>query len=638
MIPNNQWWFNSLQKNTNSYIEATGGAITRNGNFIIHTFTSNGNFNIIKFPTGSKIWTLVVGGGGGGAGWFYGGSGGAGGYINRAGYTPSLGLGSYPITIGAGGIGGINVNLPAADGTKGGNTTFDNLIAYGGGAGTHYTGSNTNINGGSGGSEYGNTGQGNTPIIYPVQGFNSGIGLFSGGNIYQGGGGGATGVGSNGTGNSFPSGGTGATNYMTGSSVVYSTGGLGTYNNADGVSGNANTGDGGQGSGILAGIGGNGGSGVVRIAYYSPITTPSELGNLATFTYASGDYSKIGSNGTITYNAGNSIRIQDTNFNDNNSFVKLDNYQSDSANVLMQCDVKFNSLLSTDYGASLRVYSPFYPSILVRVGAATGVNKGVVEVYQNNILLATLGTLPTLNSGDVINFKIRLIDNKFTFTITNGTDIVTGNYTYNFNYTNSPTFVPPTYTLAFGSSGGDYLFSNASIYCYDKKESDLIIVGDSRSYGLFAGGTTPANRVSNLWKNNNLIKKVYNLSGSGEQMVHLLSRLSEIINYAPRQIIICMVLNDIIVGRTDLQILQSFQSIVYQLESRGIACNIQISPGCGVAVQSGANTLINNYFPGYCIPEPPTWNPVTDNEADLTHWTAAAQSKIYNNQITYITL
>ena len=101
---------------------------------------------------------FLVGGGGGGAG-NAGGGGGAGGVITNVVTIPQGP--SYPITIGTGGLGGAASGL--LSGTNGGNTVFNGLTAFGGGAGgaynTSYTASVSGQTGGSGGggAYYANT-------------------------------------------------------------------------------------------------------------------------------------------------------------------------------------------------------------------------------------------------------------------------------------------------------------------------------------------------------------------------------------------------------------------------------------------------------------------------------------------------
>jgi hypothetical protein len=66
----------------NPFLVATGGTITTDGNFKIHTFTGDGTFTVSSAAicaANNNIDYLVIAGGGGGSGGFSGG-GGAGGY------------------------------------------------------------------------------------------------------------------------------------------------------------------------------------------------------------------------------------------------------------------------------------------------------------------------------------------------------------------------------------------------------------------------------------------------------------------------------------------------------------------------------------------------------------------------------
>ena len=84
---------------------ATGGTITTNDNYRIHTFTNVGTNNFVV--TGDALTCdvlIVAGGGGGGSGYAYQayGGGGAGGVTNLASYVAS---GSVSVVVGAGGSG-----------------------------------------------------------------------------------------------------------------------------------------------------------------------------------------------------------------------------------------------------------------------------------------------------------------------------------------------------------------------------------------------------------------------------------------------------------------------------------------------------------------------------------------------------
>src|SRR5262249_2359894 len=120
------------------FMSATGGTVTTDGDYKVHTFTSNGTFTVTALgsdPTyGSKVWRLIQAGGGAG-GWSgtnnsdAGAGGGAGGYLNNNAYDHSVLVQAYPVVVGAGGI------ATSSSATNGGDSSFDGDTATGGGAG-----------------------------------------------------------------------------------------------------------------------------------------------------------------------------------------------------------------------------------------------------------------------------------------------------------------------------------------------------------------------------------------------------------------------------------------------------------------------------------------------------------------------
>ena len=205
--------------------EATGGAVSTPGDgYKYHVFTSPAdtpaphNFQV---NSGTKDINLLVVGGGGGGGGKYGGSaggggGGAGAVHDRL--LPNLGPGTYPITVGAGGLGN---TYPADAGNPGADTVWNApgsgtpaLTAAGGGAGgggpaPHHEG----LPGGSGGGNAYNdpggndrsTGSGDPypgsgPTISPANGWGNNGGIADPSNRYAGGGGGAGAIGVDGNG------------------------------------------------------------------------------------------------------------------------------------------------------------------------------------------------------------------------------------------------------------------------------------------------------------------------------------------------------------------------------------------------------------------------------------------------------
>jgi hypothetical protein len=286
------------------YVAATGGTITTSGDFKIHTFTSSGTFTITNAgnPAGSTtVDYLVVAGGAGGA-TNQGGGGGAGGYRESF-PNPATGgfpvtVTSYPITVGAGGAGGLG---PGNDGTSGNPSIFSTITSTGGGAGrsivntTPTPGSGDGLSGGSGGggaSAYTivtSGGTGNTPSVSPPQGNNgsgnAGPAGASPANVGAGGGGGAGAAAIDTSGGTGAAGGAGSASSISGSPVARGGGGGGSAGSdpASGAGGSGgggagglgaatagtvNTGGGGGGSGGQSGSpAASGGSGVVVIRY-----------------------------------------------------------------------------------------------------------------------------------------------------------------------------------------------------------------------------------------------------------------------------------------------------------------------------------------------------------------------------------
>jgi hypothetical protein len=91
-----------LKQSNYSHIVATGGTITTNGNYKVHTFTSSGTFQITS--GNGFVRTLVVAGGGSGGSQGAGGGGGAGGMIDSNSFNIPVSFGSSAtVIIGAGG-------------------------------------------------------------------------------------------------------------------------------------------------------------------------------------------------------------------------------------------------------------------------------------------------------------------------------------------------------------------------------------------------------------------------------------------------------------------------------------------------------------------------------------------------------
>lgn len=257
-----------------TYINATGGSISTDGVYKVHTFRSNGTFTVNSVGSGhseSAIveYLVVAGGGGGGNG--RGGGGGAGGYRTGTGFsvTPQ----AYTIAVGAGGAGGYGAwGATTTRGANGSDSSFSTITSTGGGGGAvGWSGDSSRRVGSSGGSGGGGGDAYGGGSGTSGQGGNGATGPSNGG----GGGGGASGPATT------VDGANGLASTISGVSTTYAGGGGGYINgvagaggggaaggaSSDGTAGTANTGGGGGGGDQDPKVGGAGGSGIVIIRY-----------------------------------------------------------------------------------------------------------------------------------------------------------------------------------------------------------------------------------------------------------------------------------------------------------------------------------------------------------------------------------
>lgn len=275
----------NARKTAGNSIKATGGNISFDGTYVVHTFTSSGTFT----PTApiARADYLVVAGGGGASG----GGGGAGGL--RSTVTATGGGGSlesplsltantsYTVTVGAGGAGGVNTS---GSGSSGSNSVFGSITSTGGGFGAG-GGNGSATTGGAGGSGGGGwiynnvtTASGGARTASPVQGNNGGYvdGISSNAAGGAGGGAGAAGNpaigGIDGGAPSYQNGqkAAGVAVSISGSSATYGQGGRGyfIFPAVTPLDGPANSGNGGDAPNSGGGQTGKiGGSGIVIIRY-----------------------------------------------------------------------------------------------------------------------------------------------------------------------------------------------------------------------------------------------------------------------------------------------------------------------------------------------------------------------------------
>ena len=202
-----------FQNGVPPYVNATGGTVTTDGDYRVHTFYGSGTLTVSV--AGNVDYLVVAGGGGGGSS--NGASAGGGGAGGMRTGTLAVTVQAYPVTVGQGGAGGAAGNRT---GQKGGNSIFSTITSTGGGGGGGGAGG-AGAAGGSGGG--GGTAGGGGGAGTGGQG-NSG-GTADGVPNLSGGGGGAGGGGVAGT--SGGAGGVGSSSSISGYATVYAAGGGG---------------------------------------------------------------------------------------------------------------------------------------------------------------------------------------------------------------------------------------------------------------------------------------------------------------------------------------------------------------------------------------------------------------------------
>ncbi len=258
-------------------------------------------------------YLIVAGGGGGGR---VGAGGGAGGVEIG---TSRILIGSYPVTVGSGGAGATT----EVRGTSGSLSSWNSIIALGGGGGGSYSNplSPANNEGGSGGSGGGGEqgeGTGFAPggTGFLGEGNAGGQGYLLGASyVAGGGGGGASAVGADATsGGVAGAGGAGTASSISGSSVTYAGGGGGGADSRSPTTtgGAGGTGGGGNGGGAansytpVAGTtnrgGGGGGGGYNGSSFINGAAGGS---GIVILSYPTGSMTATG--GTITTSGGNTI-------------------------------------------------------------------------------------------------------------------------------------------------------------------------------------------------------------------------------------------------------------------------------------------------------------------------------------------
>ncbi len=400
-------------------------------NYTVHTFTSTGTFNWTGADTNVSILIVAGGGGGGKSG------GGAGGVYYNNSYTMSAGW--HNITVGLGGTG----SAGATQGVFGQNSTFDGIIAWGGGAGSPSDTAGRN----AGGSASGGGLTGSPPKIWgntttnPKQGNRGGATLHGSTGYPASGSGGCGGVGGN-TSNAtaggdggigcqydingtltYYAGGGGGALAVSGGSNYYGRGGaggggdgkIGTGSATSGINGTGGGGGGGDGSG------GHGGSGIVIIRYVTetetPITNPTVVLNSPenyynttnpsiTFNATAIDYNVAGAIANVSLYIDNALDQTNSTIGNNSNYIFTKVLSSGIHNwSILAYNINGTSNQSTTRFINLTIASPvitlnspiaYYnttnPSVTLNVSVSDNLRVQNVTLYIDGVLNETNAT------------------------------------------------------------------------------------------------------------------------------------------------------------------------------------------------------------------------------------------------------
>lgn len=384
----------------------TGGNITIDGNYIIHTFTYSSLFNTTENIYNASI-LIVAGGGSAISG---GGGAGAGGLIY---WYDNLTItnNTYSAVVGLGGTTGD---------ANGQNSSFNGLIAIGGGGGA-----TRHANGGSGGGCSGGVLEGKG-----IVGQGNDAGICSTG--YSGGGGaGAIGGAGNSTGGF---GGVGRQINISGNNSYYAGGGAGYPNGLGGLGGGGNTRNllpknGLANTGGGGGDEGTGGSGIIIIRYLNTteqpisysVTTNNTPTNISTTTLNLTIIANITSNKNITAN-GNAIIFYGINTTLNNGCSIF--YQNNCVKSNNFGNTTMTQLSNMSYSISLmdnEILPAYYP---FNYNYMRNTTTFLDTIYSNNNLLFNI-----TNFSTSLNYTLNL-----EFDAVNKTNVLSNLLIYYCNY------------------------------------------------------------------------------------------------------------------------------------------------------------------------------------------------------------
>jgi hypothetical protein len=169
---------------------------------------------------------------------------------------------------------------------------------------------------------------------------------------------------------------------------------------------------------------------------------------------------------------------------------------------------------------------------------ATYGNKLIIKTnYPTDSFLAvSTSTLPYSN-GDVLEYTIERIGATFIATarnVTTASSHLSVEYTYPTSYaTSTPPIIPNTGQYAAYALGGDYYIDSLNVVSREIKRAPLMLIGDSKTVGYYG---RYSNSIPNMLRAN--FRNVVTSAGGGDRADEVLARMDEILELAPKQVLI----------------------------------------------------------------------------------------------------
>lgn len=239
------------------------------------------------------------------------------------------------------------------------------------------------------------------------------------------------------------------------------------------------------------------------------------------------------------------------------------------------------------------------------------ISSSVVSFSANDFILLTL----TRNGYNVTLTARNMTTNSSTLTLT---------YTYS-TVVGTTIFLDNTGLYSVVAGGSPFTLDSLSASSTTSVNSRLGVVGDSKLQGYYVT-SQPLRAADELNQN---FRSTVNVSGQGDRLIEVSSRINEIIALKPQQVFLSAGSNDIRSGRDTLLINAEYDSIVTALQSNGIVVYH------GVLYETSVNLLplvrhIAATYPANRIID--TWDVLQQPgvlQADGVHLTNFGDSLIY---------